>query len=680
MNYILEIGTEEIPARFVAELIQDLKNNIETALRESLLHFKVIKSFATYRRLAVMVCDLAAQQDDLTQEFKGPPAKIAMNTDGSYTPAGLGFLKKQNVTEGTVKESYLYAKVFQKGKKTEEILGALILRSIKNIHLPLTMKWGVEDEPFIRPVHWILSLLDNTIIPLTFAGQSAADITYGHRFLSDNDSLFGKKVVLNKAGDYEANLNKYQVIAALDQRKKEIISQIQTFDKDMAIPEDLLDEVTSLVEFPTVLKGNFPEDFLQIPERILITTMQKHQKYFAIHKKGRLTNNFLIVADNVTSTNKPTIINGNERVLKARLHDARFYYQEDIKHDFAFFLEKLKNVTFQQKLGSMKDKTDRNLLCAKEIYPLIKLSATDQKITDSIIKLAKADLATTMVFEFTELQGYIGQQYALQWGYDKIVADGILEHYYPVFAGDKLPTTIYASIASLSDKIDTVSSHFALNHIPSGSNDPYGLRRQANGILQILFENEQLALDLNILLQKSLQSIPNVSDRPKVLVELTDFFLLRMESLLKDKGLSIDVVKAINTLNIKQLKKRFTFLPLLQASEPYKLVAEAAVRINNICKNFPESREIKPALFEHDIEKQLLKSYENIQKELAKPWDKTLTEKLSDFARLIDKYFDKVMVMVDNTDLKNNRLSLLKNIDNFFKEIADFKALVITAK
>ena len=404
--------------------------------------------------------------------------------------------------------------------------------------------------------------------------------------------------------------------------------------------------------------------------------MKKHQKYFPVYKNGKLQNKFLIAADNVTDTNPANIILGNERVLNARLHDAQFFFSEDTKHDFDFFNNKLKFITFQQKLGSVADKNKRNLEMAKFLIEKLDINKEDEKVCISVVENMKADLSTSMVFEFTELQGYVGQQYAIEWGFDKQIANGIYEHYMPAFAGDNMPSTIHGTIASLSDKIDTICGHFSIGNTPSGSQDPYALRRQANGIVLILMNNKDLQIDLSTLLEKSL-CILKSENSEKILKTLEDFFLQRIFTLLKDQDIPMDTIKAANTLDISLLKKRLAFIEILKPALEYKSIIEAIVRVLNITKNVKAPGEVDPSLFQHDIEETLYDKslvFKSISKD--DTWNESTLHRLAKGASIINAYFDDILVMDKDEKIKNNRLSTLYSIATSTAIFANFKEFI----
>lgn len=675
MNYLFEIGTEEIPARFLQSLINDLVANVSKRLEG--IHYKNIEKFATYRRLAFVIYDLAEEQASKNEEIKGPPESIAVNVDGSYTKAGEGFLKKNGVTEGIIKDGYFYAKVFEKGKKTQDILPRIIVDSLADLYLPVAMKWGDEKQKFYRPVHWIVSLLDDKVLPLEFAGISAGNITFGHRCLMKGQDISGTKIKVDFPANYEKILNDNNVEPSFDKRKNLVLTQISKVTDNVSLyAEGLLEEVTGLVENPKILYGEFDKEFLSIPERILTMTMSKHQKYFPVFEKGKLINKFQIVADNVNDKNEKNIIAGNQKVLKARLCDAKFYFEEDTKRDFEFFLNKLKTITFQQKLGSIYDKLERNLFVANIICN--KCEIGERELAMDITKYAKADLSTGMVYEFPELQGYIGQQYALKWHFNKSIADGIYEQYLPAFAGDVLPSFLEACIASVADKVETIVGQFVIGKIPSGSQDPFGLRRQANGVLRIFYETDFFPFSIEYLIEKTL-SLYNKFDIPKEnIVKLYDFFDQRIEQYLKERGIAVDIIQTTKTLNITLLKKRLILFDKLNQSKNKKEILEAIIRVLNITKDVDPSKikQIDPFLFEDNSERELfdiLKTLSN--KDVA--WDEALIKEWNTLAKAISNFFNAVMVMVEDVSIKNNRLSELYKIREYFVQFGDFKALQV---
>ncbi len=676
MDYLLEIGTEEIPSRFVDTLLAGLNKQFEMRLTQARLSFDAILTYGSYRRLAIVIQNIAATQTASTLTIKGPPVKIALNEQGDYTPAGLGFLKKNGQTSGTVVDGYLTIAIEQKANATSDVLGDLVLQSLQDLYLPIAMHWGHEPTTFIRPVHWIVSLLGGNVLPLSFGGQSAGRLTYGHRFLSGGDTLEGLPLSLSEPSDYVETLQKASVLVSPKDRKDSIVRQVHALYPDLAIDEELLNELTHLVEYPTVLKGHFEVPYLAIPEKILIITMKKHQKYIPVFKDGKLTNTFLITADNVTATNAPTIIAGNERVVRARLSDARFYFEDDISKKASFFLDKLKAITYQQELGSISDKVARNLALALYLGNITSLPAEQNNALTELVTLSKFDLATHMVIEFTELQGYVGEQYALLWGITPAIAKGIAQHYQPSFAGDDLPDSLLAKIASVSDKIDTIVGHFAIGHIPSGSFDPYALRRQANGVIQILLETPDLTCPIKALIEKALVNLPLTTIPNETASKLDDFFLQRLATLLRDRDIPQDIISAVLTLDLPRLMKRLATIKLLQLDTPlFSKIVEAAVRVANITKAVTSIESINAKLFEYPIEATLWETTQVLESAVRANWDAKLIRSLGTVADELSTYFEEVMVMANDPAVKANRLSALKTLNTIFEQFADFKSI-----
>jgi glycyl-tRNA synthetase beta chain len=673
MNYLFEIGTEEIPARFLQVLTNDFIRIIKNKLEN--IQYKKIQSFATYRRIAFIIYDIAQEQSSTEEELKGPPEIIAFDDFQNYTRAGQGFLKKMKAEKGYLKDGYLYVKKIKEAKQTKDVLGPIILDALHSLYLPVSMKWGLCSQKFYRPVHWMVSLLDDQILEIDFAEKKASNLSRTKRSFESGKDINGDLLKIDNAKNYEKIMENNEVLVCYNKRKEFILNELLNFSDANQIDEDLLAEVCGLCENPTILQGTFDKEFLDIPEKILITTMGNHQKYFPVYEGIKLTNKFLLIAENCNKDNKKNIIEGNQRVLRARLYDAKFYYEEDINHDFDFFLEKLKNITFQQKLGTVYDKVERNIALSKIIAQRIKIENIDKII--EIATFSKADLATAMVYEFSDLQGYIGQQYALKWGMENEIAEGLYEHYLPAFSGDKLPKSIYSSVVSVADKMDNIVGQFIVGNIPSGSQDPFALRRQANGIVRIFYETNFFDFSLIYLIEKSLALYNNVNSTEEIKVKLIDFFEQRIEQYLKEKNLNIELIKTVKNLDIKLLKDRLSFIQLLLNNENIKLILENINRVSNITKSIVSiNNEVNPSLFEDDSEKKLFQTFNSILL-ISNQWDKDLIKQWFIFVEAITNFFDSVMVMSDNENVKNNRITLLLSIKLYFEKFGDFKNLKI---
>lgn len=675
MDYLLEVGTEEIPSRFVDALLDGLNKQFITRLAEARITSDAVETLGTYRRLAVLVKNISDHQSTSTLEIKGPPVKVALDASGNYTPAGLGFLKKNNESSGTVKDGYLTVSIEQKANPTKTVLGDIALQALSSLFLPIAMHWGTEPTVFVRPVHWIVSLLGKDVLPLSFAGQHAGHTTYGHRFLTKSDTLDGQPLTLLNPADYVTTLEKASVLVNPATRRQSIIDQVQEKYPDLVIDPELLSELVHLVEYPTILEGHFDGEYLVIPEKILIITMKKHQKYIPVLKKDALTNTFLVAADNVTKTNTKTIIAGNERVVRARLQDARFYFDDDISKMADHFLEKLKTITYQQELGSISDKVVRNLALALYIADLAELPSDQRKPLAELVTLSKFDLATTMVIEFTELQGYVGEQYALKWGIDPAIASGIANHYKPAFAGDSLPLSLLARVASVADKLETIVGHFAIGHIPSGSFDPYALRRQANGVVQIMLETPELTCNLSLLVDKALANLPLAETPAGIKEKLEEFLSGRLATTLRDRDIPAGVVNAILTLDLHFLLKRLATIRQIQDDPSFAKIVEAAVRVANITKAVDRVGIIDTTKFEQAIETTLWEITKSLDEAVMGAWSPVFIRSLVIAADTLALYFDAVMVMADDAAVRETRLGVLKTLDNIFRQIADFKAI-----
>jgi glycyl-tRNA synthetase beta chain len=673
MNYLLEIGTEEIPARFITQLSEDLSRQIKDQLEGNRLSFSKIKTFSTYRRLALIIEDLSPNQPDLEKELKGPPERIALNDDGSFSKAAEGFLKKNSTKKGFIREGYFYTNLFSKGEPTETILPNIIITALKAVHLPVSMKWGSNQESFFRPIHWIVSLLDEKVIPFKFITIKAGNKSFGHRFLSESLDIMGKPITITSATTYQSTLLEQKVVVSSEDRKKQIKEQLMKASSSVSIDDQLLHEVTGLTEFPTIVKGTFDPTFLDIPEKVLVTSMKKHQKYFPIYENNKLTHSFLIAAESVTDDNLNQIIEGNQRVLKARLYDAQFFFKEDSKQTFDFFLERLRHIVYQKSLGSVHDKVMRCVRLGKKIALHLQLEENDTKDLLTILTYQKADLSTNMVFEFADLQGYMGQEYAKVWGYNDTIAEAIHDHYKPTFAGDSLPRSILGAYAAIIDKIDTIVSNFSIGFIPTGSSDPYALRRQANGLLQII-EYFKIPITLDTLWTMVIGELDSIKEQDNLVSALKDFFILRVETHFKSENKGT-FIKAACDLDLNLVKKRLTFLYLLESSQSFTHLIQSIKRIDNLGSKSGSFQEINEKLFEEEAERNLWSEFQDLKGNTGKEWDKTLIEALSLFTTTTNQFFDKVMVMVDDEKIKANRLNLLRVIGEYFKQFGDLKQI-----
>lgn len=685
-DYLFEIGTEEMPAHVVAKSVKQLADRTGKFLKDNGLSFKNIKTFSTPRRLTILVQELAEKQADIDEIKKGPSKKIALDKDGNWSKAAEGFVRGQNMSVDDIyfqkikDVEYAYIHVKKEGKKATEILLGMD-QIVKELAFPTKMRWGNYDLEFVRPIHWIVSLFGSEIIPVKILDIVAGRKTYGHRFL-------GESLVLATSDDYESALKSQFVIADANQRKNMILSQINSLCEknnwQVKIDSGLLEEVTNLVEYPTIFSGSFNEKYLNIPKEVLITSMKDNQRYFEVYDhEGTLINHFIAIR-NGNSDYLDNVIAGNEKVLVARLDDAQFFYDEDKKYPLSHFVEKLSSVSFHDKIGSMAEKMLRVKLIGEYIGKKINLSSSELADFDRAADIYKFDLVTNMVGEFAELQGIMGTHYAELAGERKAVSQAIKESYLPSSADGDLPTTKIGSLLSIADKLDTIISFFGAGMIPNSSNDPYALRRSAYGIVRILINQswnisiEDALKDIIALLKgKTVAKLPNDEATQ---AEISDFIINRVKQLLQVKKYSYDVIDTVLASNQQNVANILSIADILQENHDdskFKKVVESLTRIANILKkaDFSEAGQINPDLFENNSEKAL---YDKINLLLDKSLDvKTLYSEFVQLQPVIDEYFDSNMILDKNEAVKINRLSQLKLIDKLALEFGDLSKLVI---
>lgn len=685
-DYLFEIGTEEMPAHVVAKSVKQLADRTGKFLKDNGLSFKNIKTFSTPRRLTILVQELAEKQADIDEIKKGPSKKIALDKDGNWSKAAEGFVRGQNMSVDDIyfqkikDVEYAYIHVKKEGKKATEILLGMD-QIVKELAFPTKMRWGNYDLEFVRPIHWIVSLFGSEIIPVKILDIVAGRKTYGHRFL-------GESLVLATSDDYESALKSQFVIADANQRKNMILSQINSLCEknnwQVKIDSGLLEEVTNLVEYPTIFSGSFNEKYLNIPKEVLITSMKDNQRYFEVYDhEGTLINHFIAIR-NGNSDYLDNVIAGNEKVLVARLDDAQFFYDEDKKYPLSHFVEKLSSVSFHDKIGSMAEKMLRVKLIGEYIGKKINLSSSELADFDRAADIYKFDLVTNMVGEFAELQGIMGTHYAELAGERKAVSQAIKESYLPSSADGDLPTTKIGSLLSIADKLDTIISFFGAGMIPNSSNDPYALRRSAYGIIRILINQswnisiEDALKDIIALLKgKTVAKLPNDEATQ---AEISDFIINRVKQLLQVKKYSYDVIDTVLASNQQNVANILSIADILQENHDdskFKKVVESLTRIANILKkaSFSEAEQINPDLFENNSEKAL---YDKINLLLDKSLDvKTLYSEFVQLQPVIDEYFDSNMILDKNEAVKINRLSQLKLIDKLALEFGDLSKLVI---
>lgn len=542
---LLEIGTEEVPAHVMPGILSQLKENAAKTFDELRIEYKNIKTLGTPRRSALLVEGLAEQQADLSKENRGPAVNIAFDADGNPTKAAQGFARGQGVKpeELVTKDGYVYAMVHEKGGQTVDLLGDTLKGLVDGLNFPNNMHWADLDYKYIRPLRWLVALYGQDVIDFEVANVKSGRTSRGHRFLSEGD------FEIANAEDYVEACRKASIIVDQNERCEMIrqqIAEVAAANGGQAeVNEDLLEEVLYLVEYPTALCGKFDEKYLALPAEAVITPMRDHQRYFPVLKDGQLLPLFITIR-NGGKEHLETVQHGNERVLRARLEDAQFFFDEDRKKTLEQHGEKLKTVVFQDGLGTIYDKALRLEVLAGYIADAIGANEQDKKDAVRAAKLAKADLVTGMVTEFTELQGVMGREYALLDGETKAVAQAIDEHYMPRFAGDSQPASVAGRIVSLADKIDTIVGTFSRGLIPTGSQDPFALRRQALGIVNMLKE-AQYHISLSQLVAKAMEllKIADAGQQAKLQNDVADFMKLRLKNVLADAGIRYDVVDAV---------------------------------------------------------------------------------------------------------------------------------------
>ncbi|MBQ9441710.1 MAG: glycine--tRNA ligase subunit beta [Selenomonadaceae bacterium] len=683
-NFLLEIGTEEIPAHVMPLILVQLKDLAEKYFKGARISAGEFQTLGTPRRISLLVKNVAESQADVEEEKRGPSVKIAVDADGNFTKAAIGFARGQKIAPENLitRDGYIYAVVHESGKKTTEILQTLLPKMICDLTFPNNMHWGSLDFKFIRPIRWLVSLFGDEVIPFEVASVCSGRISRGHRVLSQGE------FTVNSADSYVSDCEKNFVIVDQNQRRAMITAQIEAVAKERGgkaeISEELLEEVLYLVEYPTALSGDFEIKYLNLPPEAVITPMRDHQRYFPVKDlDGKLMPIFVTVR-NGGRDYLDIVQHGNERVLKARLEDAQFFFNEDRKKNLDEHREKLKTVVFQEGLGSVYEKTQRLVKLSEKIADLLgeKVSADERKNAIRAAEISKADLVTGMVTEFTELQGVMGREYAKLDGENAEVAAAIDEHYMPRFAGDSQPKTTAGKILSLADKIDNIVATFSRGLVPTGSQDPFALRRQALGIVNLLTAaNWSIHLSEIVCLAMDLLKVTDKVGREKIQNDFAEFMKLRVKNILSPST-RYDVIDAV----IDDVDDIFALTLKAYALEQFLATPDAVkniqsfVRVGNLAKK-AESDEIDEKLITLEAEQVLYKAFEAIEVVAGELIDKKdfigALDALKKLSAPIDSFFDSVMVMDENLEIRRNRLALLKSVDNLFKKIADFGKLVV---
>ena len=711
---LFEIGTEEIPAKFMPGILKQLKELAAAKMQELRIPFEDITVYGTPRRMAFIADGVAETQADVVVEAKGPSVKIAY-VSGAPSKAAQGFARGQgvDVKDLVVRDNYVYAVKHLAGQPVVELLPGLLMDILTSLSFPKTMRWADYEFRFVRPIRWMVALFGDQIIPVEICGVKSGKFSMGHRFMQQSlkaaaesqgllsaalskvgnkvySALAGVKgaVEIPSAGDYKKVMYDNFVMVDQDERRALILQQI----KDLAaqnggeaeINEDLLEEVNYLVEWPTALCGKFEEKFLSLPKECIITPMREHQRYFPVlDEDGNLLNKFITVR-NGGSEHLDIVTHGNERVLRARLSDAEFFFNEDRATKLEDRLEKLKTVSFQEGLGNMYDKSERLVKMAEMLRFAINTPVDEEELRRCAL-LCKTDLVTGMVIEFTELQGVMGREYALLDGEKPEVATGIFEHYLPRFAGDALPATTIGRIVGIGDKLDNICATFSRGLAPTGSQDPYALRRQALGVINILIDaNYHISLAKIIAGTLYLLDI-KPEETGKLVPQITEFFKQRLRNLLMDQGIRYDVIDAVfadkRNDDMVDLAVRCKALAAYVEAGNAEPLVQISVRVSNLCKKIEKEVAISGALFKDESENKLHEVVAAVSKEIIPEivlYDYAAVLKAGEkVIEPVNTFFDNVMVMDEDENVKNNRLAMLEEVRGIVNAVGDLSLLVL---
>lgn len=683
MRILLEIGMEEIPAGFLKPALNDMKKAISKNFKENRISFDEVRTYGTPRRLVMCVEGVAEKQEDLNVVNTGPAKSVAYSENGELTRAGMGFAKSQGVEPTdleiieTPKGEYIGVRKFVEGQETKSLIADTLKGLVEGLSFPKSMKWSDKQMRFARPIKWFLAMADNDLVEFEIEGIKSGLSSRGHRF-------FGEDFTVATIDDYFKKVRENNVIIDIAERRQLILDMIDekctTADEVVRVDENLLDEVTNLIEYPYPIVGTFNSEFLEVPQDVLIISMQVHQRYFPIlDKNGKLLPKFVVIRNGIEDSDHVRI--GNEKVLSARLSDARFFYQEDLKKPLADNVEKLKTVVFQKDLGTIYNKLERSKKLAEYLLEEVNKTSSLESVLRTI-HLSKADLVSHMIGEkeFTKLQGFMGAEYALKSGETEEVSKGIEEHYYPRYQGDTLPKGIEGITAGIADRMDTLVGCFGIGLIPSGSKDPFALRRAALAIVNIILDSK-LDISLNKLTVRMIDILDAAGvlkrDRAEVLSDISEFFKQRVINVLGDKGYRRDVIAAVVDVdydNLLETVEKIETLSRATEAEGFNDLVLLLKRVANISKDHREVS-VNSDLLVEDAEKALFgfyrefdsKSELNLQ---TKSYDKFFSDILEG-KDVINLFFDSVMVMDKDEAIKNNRLSLLRGLDGLFNKVAN---------
>ena len=689
-DLLFEIGCEEIPARFVQPAMADMARLAREEFAAHGLPSGAITTTATPRRLCLMAADVAENQEDRVEVALGPPVSAAFDSTGTPSKAAEGFAKSQGVEVhkleeiDTEKGVRLGIKRHIKGQPAIKVLAEILPRLTLSIPWPKSMRWGTEKTRFARPLHWFVALLDEHIIEFELAGLKSGNTTFGHRFMAP------KAIEIRRPADYVELLGQAQVMVERERRKAQTVREVETAARAAGgrlLPDpELLDEVADLVELPVAGFGQFDKEFLEVPKAVIISAMRSHQRYFALEDlNGNLLPSFVMV--NNTRARDPQLVSyGHERVLRARLADAAFFVREDTRKPLMDRLESLKQVTYHAKLGTSYEKVERYTGLAMFVGREMGLKDAELKQLERAARLAKCDLVTGLVGEFPDLQGQVGEEYALRAHESKEVAQAIREHYMPVSAGGDLPVGLLGAIVGIADRLDTICGCFAVGLIPTGAADPYGLRRAAIAVIRLITE-KHLPINLDTALEQAFVSLAPWSkeDESQVKIKVKEFIATRLVGVLADSGVSGDVSEAVIAAdmdNLTALKERALALSSMKNSPDFKVLAAGLKRVFNLLRKEAGQlgdAPVKEYLLQEEAEKALYKQFRALQKEAAEKFAAgnylEFLQQLSALKEPIDGFFNEVMVMTDDEAVRHNRLALLKEIGALFGRLAQFNNL-----
>lgn len=679
-DLLFEIGAEEIPAGFMPNILGQLKQLATTKLNDAHLPFESIVTYGTPRRLALIVTGLADTSADISERHKGPSASIAYDTEGNATKAAIGFARGKgiDVADLVVEDGYIYAETKTAGVPAKNIVADLLPELIHSLNFPKSMHWGSLDAKFVRPVRWLVALLDEEVIPVEFATVTSSNVTRGHRFLGADE------IIIANPASYVQTLKDNFVMVDQDERRQVITDQLHVIanekNADIVWDDDLLEEINYLVEWPTALCGGFEDSYLSLPDAAIITPMKDHQRYFPlVNKEGKLLPMFLTVR-NGSNHSIEVVQAGNERVLRARLDDAKFFFNEDRKKSLIDRQEGLTKIVFQEGLGNLADKTERLLQLGRVFAETCGLHEDATVVLERATELAKTDLTTGMVTEFTELQGVMGKEYALLDGESEAVAEAIFEQYLPRFAGDVLPVTEAGKVLSIIDKIDNIVATFSRGLIPTGSQDPYALRRQTIGILNILLNSEwNIPLQPIFVESMNLLNVP-LNKQEELLQQVEDFFILRLKNIYLDREVPhhiLDLLLSNRELTVADVEGYVKALQANRIDENVELV-QAYTRMYNLVKDVTFIG-VNESLLTVKAEQDLfavatIAAQDSLAAWLDSDYD-TIVALPNTLVPTINKFFEGVMVMDKDEAIKNNRLQLLRLAYNVMAIIGDISAL-----